>query len=62
MRWMGKKDGHDDDPYGWLAFPSLKVLTPLYGTTIGVRYVLLMIIPGSSSVIGQVSDERTSCA
>lgn len=29
-------------------------------TTIGVRYVLLMIIPGSSSVIGQVSDERTS--
>lgn len=33
MRWMGKRDGHDDDPYGWLAFPSRKVLTPLYGTT-----------------------------
>ena len=31
MRWMGKRDGHDDDPYGWLAFPSLRVLTPLYG-------------------------------
>jgi len=24
----------------------------------GVRYVLLMILPGSSSVIGRVSDER----
>lgn len=31
---MGKIDGHDDYPYGWLAFPSrwVWVLTLLYGT------------------------------